>query len=214
MNEPHRHLTDEEILRWVDEGDEPRDVRVSEHLERCEACRARTSGIDALVSALAAEPSPIPDAEMAAQRERILAAVMSRPRAPVRRLSRRSIWLPAIAAAAIAALLLWAPRGTRSPGTATIADTPAADSATLPVIVDATRAAEEVAEAAGEPAVVEELVGSSPTDIMLPDVAAPALDEWSDSAELEREFAELPSEDREAILTELASVDFINDSQE
>ena len=213
MNEPHRHLTDEEILRWVDEGDEPRDVRVSEHLERCEACRARTSGIDALVSALAAEPSPIPDAEMAAQRERILAAVMSRPRAPVRRLSRR-FWLPAIAAAAIAALLLWAPRGTRSPGTAPIAVTTAADSATLPVIVDATRAAEEVAEAAGEPAVVEELVGSSPTDIMLPDVAAPALDEWSDSAELEREFAGLPSEDREAILTELASVDFINDSQE
>jgi hypothetical protein len=49
---------------------------------------------------------------------------------------------------------------------------------------------------------------------MLADVAAPALDEWSDSEELEREFAELPSEDREAILTELASVDFINDSQE
>ena len=213
MTTSDRHLTDEEIVRWVDEGDPPQDVSVTEHLDRCEACRARIAGVEALLAALATEPPATTGAEMAAQRERILAAVRSRPRAPVRRLPRRLVWLPAVAAAALAALLLWAPRGTRSPETAPTADRPA-DSATLPVIVDATRAAEEVVEAAGEPAVVEELVEPSPTDITLPDVAVSTLDEWSGSAELEQEFAELPSEDREAILTELASVDFINDSQE
>ena len=69
-------------------------------------------------------------------------------------------------------------------------------------------------EVAGEPAIVQELVESSPTDITLADVAVTSLDAWSESAELEREFAELSDQDREAILTELASVDFINDSQE
>ncbi|MGH7588211.1 MAG: hypothetical protein ACRELU_06435 [Gemmatimonadota bacterium] len=213
MSTSDRHLTEEEIVRWVDEGDAPLGI-AADHLDRCEACRGRIAGVEALLGALATEPPATTGAEMAAQRERILAEVRSRPRVPVHRLSRRSVWLPGIAAAAIAALLLWAPRGTRSPETAPTADEPAAGSATLPVIVDATRAAEEVVEAAGEPAVVEELVGSSPTDITLPDVAAPTFDEWSATAELEREFAELPSEDREAILTELASVDFINDSQE
>jgi anti-sigma factor RsiW len=214
MNGPDRHLTDEDIVRWVDEGDPPRDVRATEHLDRCEACRGRIAGVEALVAELGAEPPAMTGVEMAAQRDRILAAVRSRPRVPVRRLSRRSVWLPAIAAAAIAGLLLWAPRGTRSPGPEPTPDAPVAHSATLPVIVDATRAAEEMVEAAGEPGVVEALVESSSTDITPPDVAAPTLDEWSGSAELEREFAELPSEDREAILTELASVDFINDSQE
>lgn len=207
MNAADRHWTDEEIVRWVDEGDTPEGLRGTEHLERCEACRARIAGVEALLSALGTEPPTTTGAEMAAQRDRILAAVRARPRSPVRRLSRRSIWVPAVAAAAIAALLLWAPRGTRSPETAPTVYAPA-ESATPPVIVDATRAAEEVAAAAGEPAAAEPLVESSASNIMLPGVAVSTFEEWSDSAELEREFAALSSEDREAILAELASADF------
>jgi len=208
MNVADRHWTDEEIVRWVDEGETPEGIRGMEHLDRCEACRARIAGVEALFSALGTEPPATTGAEMATQRDRILAAVRARPRAPVRRLSRRSVWVPAVAAAAIAALLLWAPRGTRSPETAPTADAPAADPAALPVIVDATRAAEEVVKAAGEPAVVEGLVEPSLTDVTVPDVTVSTLDEWDGSAELEQEFAELPGEDREAILTELASADF------
>lgn len=214
MSEPDRHLTDEEIVRWVDESVAPHDPRATGHIDRCQSCGARIAGVEALVAALGGDPPPRTSDEMAAQRERILALVRSRPRVPMRRLSRRSVWLPAVAAAAIAALILWAPRGTRSPGIEPTADAPAVRPSTLPVIVDATRAAEEMVEVAGEPAIVQELVESSPTDITLADVAVTSLDAWSESAELEREFAELSDQDREAILTELASVDFINDSQE
>lgn len=190
MSTAERHWTDEEIVRWVDERNSPEGIRVTEHLGRCEACRARIAGVEALFAALGTEPPSTTDAEMAAQRNRILQAVRSRPRVPGRRLSRRLVWLPAIAAA-IAALLLWAPRWTRSPETAPSPDAPAGGSAPLAVVVDATRAAEEVV-----------------ADIRLPDVEVSTLEEWSGSAELEREFAELPSEDREAILTELTSADF------
>ncbi|HKY61757.1 MAG TPA: hypothetical protein VJP59_12185 [Gemmatimonadota bacterium] len=202
-----RHWTDDEIVRWVDEGAAPADVRLTEHLDGCEACRARIAGMEALFAALGTEPPATTGAEMAAQRDRILAAVRSRPRPPVHRLSRRSAWLPAVAAA-IAALILWAPRGTRLPETAPTADAPAADTTTLAVVVDANRAAEEVVEAAGEPAAAEPLTESSPSGSTLPDVAESTFEDWSGSAELEREFAALPREDREAILTELASADF------
>lgn len=210
MNERDRHLTDEEILRWVDEGDEPRDVRVREHLDRCEECRARSAGMEELVSALAAEPPPMTDAEMAAQRERIRAAVRSRPRGSVKRRSRRQVWLPAVAAAGIAALLLWAPREDRNPATSPSADAPAGTG--LPVVAQATRAAEEIVAAAGDPGLAEELVESASTDI--PATATPIDDDWNPGLELEREFTALPREDREAILTELASLDLMNDSQE
>ncbi len=212
MNEPDRHLTDEEIVRWVDEGDAPQAI-VRGHLDRCDACRARMAEVEALLVALRAEPPAATDAEMAAQRDRILAAVRSRPRAPVRRLSRWSVWLPAVAAAAIAALLIWAPRGTRSPGTAPTAEAPA-DPVSLPVIVDATRAAEEVAEAADDPETAERLVATPPLDSTEPDMAAPISEGWSETLEIEEEFAGLPAADREAILIELASVDFIIDSEE
>jgi hypothetical protein len=147
---------------------------------------------------------------MAAQRERILAAVRSRPRARVRRLPRRAVWLPA-AAAAVAALLLWAPRGTRSPGPAPDAE---ADSATLPVVFDATRAAEEVVEAADDPDAAERLLQTPSLDPVDPDVAATISDGWSETLEIEAEFAGLSAADREAILTELASVNFMNDPEE
>lgn len=208
MSTSDRHWTDEEIVRWVDEGEAREDI-AADHLDGCEACRVRIAGIEALLAALGTEPPTATEAEMAAQRDRILAAVRSRPRAPVRRLSRRSVWLPAVAAAAMAALLLWAPRGTRSPGTA-----PAADSTSLPVIADATRAAEEVAQAVDDPATAERLVETPPLDPTQPDIAAPLSEGWSETLEIEEEFAGLPAADREAILTELASVDFMNDTEE
>jgi hypothetical protein len=209
MSSSDRHLTDEETVRWVDEGDTRKDV-AAEHLDRCEICRERIAGIEALLSVLGTEPPAATEAEMAAQRDRILAAVRSRPRARVRRLSRRSVWLPAVAAAAMAALLLWTPRGTRSPGTAPNADSPAY-STSLPVIADATRAAQEVAQAADDADTTERLVETPPLDLTQPDLAAPISDGWSETLEIEEEFAGLPAPDRDAILTELASVDFIND---
>ncbi|HET6340901.1 MAG TPA: hypothetical protein VFG78_01825 [Gemmatimonadota bacterium] len=212
MSTSDRHLTEEEIVRWVDEGSVPLGI-AADHLDRCEACRGRIAGVEALLGALATEPPATTDAEMAAQRERILAAVRSRPRAPVRRLPRRSVWLPAIAAAAIAGLLLWAPRGTRPPGTAPGAEAPA-DSATLSVIVDAARAAEEVVQAADDPDTAERLVQTPPLDPAEADIAAPISYGWNETLDIEEEFAALPAADREAILTELASVDFMNDSEE
>jgi hypothetical protein len=128
----------------------------------------------------------------------------------VRRLPRRAVWLPA-AAAAVAALLLWAPRGTRSPGPAPDAE---ADSATLPVVFDATRAAEEVVEAADDPDAAERLLQTPSLDPVDPDVAATISDGWSETLEIEAEFAGLSAADREAILTELASVNFMNDPEE
>lgn len=209
MSTSDRHLSNEEIIRWVDESDPPRDA-AAVHLDRCESCRARVAGVEALLSALRAEPPAASATEMAAQRERILAAVRSRPRARVRRLPRRAVWLPA-AAAAVAALLLWAPRGTRSPGPAPDAE---ADSATLPVVFDATRAAEEVVEAADDPDAAERLLQTPSLDPVDPDVAATISDGWSETLEIEAEFAGLSAADREAILTELASVNFMNDPEE
>ena len=89
-----------------------------------------------------------------------------------------------------------------------------ADSAVLPVIVDATRAAEEVAQAAGDPDAAERLAETPPLDPAEPDLDAPISDGWGETLELEAEFAALPAADREAILTELASVDFMNVSKE
>lgn len=212
MSASDRHWTDEEIIRWADEGEAPRNVDAG-HLDRCEGCRTRIAGVEALLSALDEEPPMPTEAVMAAQRERILSAVGERPRARVRRLSRRWVWLPAVAAAAIAGVLLWAPRGTRPPGTAPVAEAPA-DSAVLPVIVDATRAAEEVAQAAGDPDAAERLAETPPLDPAEPDLDAPISDGWGETLELEAEFAALPAADREAILTELASVDFMNVSKE
>jgi anti-sigma factor RsiW len=209
MSTSDRHLSNEEIIRWVEESDPPRDA-AAVHLDRCESCRARVAGVEALLSALRAEPPAASATEMAAQRERILAAVRSRPRARVRRLPRRAVWLPA-AAAAVAALLLWAPRGTRSPGPAPDAE---ADSATLPVVFDATRAAEEVVEAADDPDAAERLLQTPSLDPVDPDVAATISDDWSETLEIEAEFAGLSAADREAILTELASVNFMNDPEE
>lgn len=213
MNTPDRHLTDEEIIRLVDEKVAPEDLRATGHLDRCEACRARIGGFEALLAALRAEPPVRPEAELAAQRDRILRAVRAWPRAPVRRLRRWSLWLPAVAAAAISSLLIWAPRGTRSPWTAPTANLPA-ESTTLPVIVDATRAAEEVAQAADDPETAERPVTTPPLDAAEPDLAASISDGWSETLEIEEEFAGLPVADRQAILTELASLDFINVSEE
>jgi hypothetical protein len=211
MSTSDRHLSNEEIIRWVDESDPPRDA-AAVHFDRCESCRARVAGVEALLSALRAEPPAASATEMAAQRERILAAVRSRPRARVRRLPRRAVWLPA-AAAAVAALLLWAPRGSRSPGPAPSPEAPAS-SASLPVVFQATRAAEEVAEAADDPDAAERLLQTPSLDPADPDIAAALSDGWSETLEIEREFAGLSDADREAILTELASVDFTNDSEE
>lgn len=210
MSRSDRHLTDEEIVRRVDEGDTREDM--AQHLDRCETCCARIAGIEALFSALGTEPQAPTEAEMAAQRDRILAAVGSRPRVPVRRLSRRSVWLPAVAAAALAALLLWTPRGAQTPTRPTLSAP--ADSMPLPVITDATRAAEEVARAADDVETAERLVETPPLDPSQPDIPAPISDDWSEALEIEADFAELPAADREAILTELASVDFTYDSEE
>ncbi|MGH7562910.1 MAG: hypothetical protein ACREK5_00595, partial [Gemmatimonadota bacterium] len=129
-----------------------------------------------------------------------------------RRFPRRAVWLPLAAAAAIAALLIWAPREPQAPEGSARLTAESAGSApsevgadpALPVIVEASRAAEEVLQAAGEDEVVN-LLDAPLIDAVDADGSL-VTDEFADRTELEAAFADLPTEDREAILDELASV--------
>lgn len=205
MNEA-RHLTDREIVRLVDEGHA--EDRGRAHLEACGSCRARLDATRAIMTALGAAPPPANETELAAQRERILAAVRARPRRGAR-VPRRAVWPAVLAAAAVAALLLWAPRPGPGPEI-TATDDSSTGPPVLPVVVEATRAAEEAIRAAAEPGAVEELVEASPvddTDVSLSEPDPALLDGWEAVAALEQAFAGLSVEDRRAILAELASAD-------
>lgn len=214
MTETSRHLTDEEIVTRLDEPDPPREARAERHLATCAPCRVRLAAMEDLFAGLRADPPPAGEAELAARRDRILAAVATRP--PVRRLPRWTVWVPLTAAAAVAAFLIGSPFGSpredRSGASALRVEAPGdppatapAAGATLAVVAEASRAAEEVLAEAGTRG-ARGLVHAPPIDAGLP-VGSLALDD-EERIVLQEEFAALPTEDREAILEELATVSF------
>ncbi|MGH7558774.1 MAG: hypothetical protein ACREMD_13535 [Gemmatimonadota bacterium] len=213
MTELNHHLTDEEIVTSLDEPEAPYD-RFHAHLAACETCRARLAAMEDLFDVLRAEPPAAGEADLAAGRERILSAVAERPRRARRHVSRRAVWVPLAAAAAVAALVIWAPREPEPPeGSVRVApeDAESAPSAigahaAFPVIVQATQAAEEVLQAPGGDEAVSLL--DAPLIDEIDADGSPFTADYDDRVELEEAFADLPMEDREAILDELASVSF------
>ncbi len=216
MTDLSRHLTDDEIVARLDEPDLAPVERFDAHVAACEACRARLAATMELFAALRADPPAAGEAELADRRDRILAAVAARSRRAERRFPGWAVWTPLAAAAVIAALVVWAPRGLRSPenpvritayaGRSGSSPSELGEDAARPVVVEASRAAEEVLQAAG----LEDtggLVDAPPIDAGIPDGSLVIAD-YEDPIQLEEAFADLPSEDREAILDELASISF------
>lgn len=219
--EPQEHPTDEALAGWVDarigrDGDPSGSApSVTAHLAGCASCRARVAALQDVVAALRAEPPPPDPAALAERKTRVLETVGGMASARDRRA--RRWWIPAAAAAALVGLLV--ARGGELERPAAIADR-AEDAASLPVVAAADRAAAEVAAAieandavsAGMPTPVEVPppdLGSSGADIAVLDLASvPMPGAAIVDAELAEEFAALPAEDQQAILTELGAVEF------
>lgn len=210
------HPDETALIAWLDEpaGADP---AVGRHVAECGACADRVASLEAVLREVAAEPALPDDAALAAARERIRTAIGApadaAPEERVRRLPAWAVWAPALAAAALAAVLLWSPGGEEPPAAGT--PTPGADAsvATAPAAAEGEAAAEAVvAEVASGP--VED------TAIDLDDAAleslaeieetTPTLSDEDDygSTTLADEFASLPEEDRTAILDELSDLTF------
>lgn len=197
------HPTDLELAAWADEP-ETRAADIEAHVEGCISCRGRIAELAVTRAALALDPPMPSEAAFVEQRERIFAAIGAPPRAKGGRVVRRIAWLaPLAAAAAIAAIVLVSRTdGPRAPGTADAGPetTPAVAATTLPVVADAREAAEDAAsEAFDEDALDAALAAAEP-------LAPPISIERA--AMIESRFAELPEEEQDAVLLELASVDF------
>ena len=208
------HPSDIELAAWVDEpGTAGADL--ARHVAACDTCRAMVADLEGTRAALALDP-PLPsDAEFAAQRERIAAAVgATRPGgAPV---VRRLAWLaPLAAAAAIAAFVLMGRTGPDAPPTADAGPDAAGESvpAPIPLVADARAAAElaatEIAPGSGAVVVPSEAIDEELLDAALA-AAEPLTPPASVEASMttESRFAALDEADQSAVLTELASVDF------
>lgn len=198
MNDRQSHPADETLITLLDEP-QAAAPGTAAHVEGCTVCRARVDGLVRLLTELGAEPPAPSGEELAAQRERIAAAVRDRPLAEARPLARRPIhrlwWAPLALAAAAAGLLLFTPFQSIPP------DPPGGNR--LPVVVHAERAAEEAFEAAVETGGQS---GTAPLDEI-----APILTEEefaADFATLEADFAVLPAADQEAILDRLSTMTF------
>ena len=194
-----RHLTDEEIVAWLDE---PGDAGPPQHLTECLACRERAAGTELLLDALRADSPEMPETALASQRERVMVAVRARPRGeggvPIRRtaIGHRAWWW-SLAAAAVAALIVLgvARRDTgREP--------PVAGTVTLPVVAEADRAAEEAYQAVAD----TDLPLATPAQAGEIDATVPSY--GFESSELAEEFAALSPADQEAILTEMSDMAF------
>lgn len=198
------HPSDIELAAWIDEPGKG-GADLAAHLAACANCREIVADIEAARTAIAIDP-PLPaEAELAAQRERIAAAIAGAPRSGAN-VVRRLAWLaPLAAAAAVAAVVLLGRTGTDTPPTGDVASSPIA------LVTDAREAAELAAtgifpdavaapaEAFDEDQLEAALAAAEP-------LAPPAWIETSMTTETG--FAELAAEDQSAILTELASADF------
>lgn len=184
------HPSDLELTAWVDDPGIGPDL--SAHLEACARCRDRVAQLTALRAAIAVDPPMPSDAEFAAQRERILAAIDGASREGGGRIVRRIGWLvPLAAAAAVAAIVL-----------VNRADPPAPDvsPAGEEVFADAEAAAEEAAALAGDEQALDAALAA--TEALTP----PASIERS--AAIEDDFALLSEADQSAVLRELERSDF------
>lgn len=207
------HPSDIELAAWVDEPGTA-GAGLASHVAACDACRATVAGIEAARAALALDP-PLPsDADFAAQRERIAAAIgAGRPSGA--RVVRRLAWLtPLAAAAAIAAFVLVGRTGPDAPPTADAGPGSAGESASapIPLFADAREAAElaasEIAPGSGAVVVPSEAIDEELLDAALA-AAEPLAPPASVQASMttESRFAALDEEDQSAVLSELASLD-------
>lgn len=207
------HPSEIELAAWVDEPGAA-DGDFARHVAECDTCRATAAGIEAARAALALDPPMLSDAQFAAQRERIAAAIgATRPGRA--RVVRPLAWLtPLAAAAAIAAFVLVGRTGREAPPTADAGPGSADESASapIPLFADAREAAElvasEIAPGSGAVVVPSETIDEEVLDAALA-AAEPLAPPASVQASMttESRFAALDEEDQSAVLTELASLD-------
>ncbi|HET6360681.1 MAG TPA: hypothetical protein VFH11_01330 [Gemmatimonadota bacterium] len=185
-----RHPSDIELAAWVDEPGSGPDL--SAHVEECARCRDKLAELTTIRAAIALDPPMPSDADLAAQRERILAAVEGAPREGGARIIRRIGWLvPLAAAAAIAAIVLVNRANQPAPG---------AGPAPEAVVAEAEAAAEEAAAIAVDQEGLDEALTAA--DPLTP--AAPI----QRAVAIETEFALLSEAEQSAILRELERTNF------
>lgn len=231
-SDPRNHPADEALAAWIDAriGGEGELVEIGRgvagHLADCPECRERVRELEAVVAALRAEPPAPTPAELAAAKARVARAIETSRRGRVSPL-RRWWWVPAAAAAALAVLLLARPGDDRPDMRAVAEGPPGArtaetETAPLPVVAAAQDAADEAARAIGLETGVPETV-EGPTDVELSTMSdetalgevavldpstAPLPGAALADAALGTEFAALGANDQEAILDELAAMEF------
>lgn len=213
------HPHEATLIAWLDESASV-DADVEGHVAGCETCAARVAEFRAVFGALAAEAA-MPDATaLAESRGRIADAIQAPAEPEVRSLTtwRPVAWAAVLAAAALAALLPWSPRGEEPPASTgrIVADAPAPRRivADHPVVDEGERAAEAVVAAAlPEPA--DDLAEAPLDDATVEslaemETATPSLVDESigESTGLAEQFASLTEEDQTAILDELSEMTF------
>lgn len=213
---PTDHPSEEILLARLDEPVE--DPGLDAHLAGCERCRERLGALEGVLTALAAEPSRPDPAALAAQRDRILAALPDRAgrRTGVASLAahrRWRWWAPALAAAAVAAVVVLGRVGSDGPPSPAADATAVVDRAgasDLPAVAEAERAAEEIYVAAvggaeDAPGAGEALVALEATTI---DILDGEDDPVLGSPGLDDAFASLPTEAQREVLSEMETMTF------
>lgn len=182
------HLTDRELIGWLDEPDAPNTPgTIPTHLETCTLCAGRLADMERVFADLRSEPDTPSADEFLAQRERIVDAISPAASQPwVRSLQRSGWWIPLAAAAAVIGVLVLTP------------DEPARDGR-LTVVDQADRAAEDAFDALENETELEAMLATLDSGIAVPEY---------DITSLEDEFASLTEEDQAAILSELSTTSF------
>ena len=183
------HPSDLVLAAWVDEP-EIGAADISAHVEGCARCREKVADLHATRLAIALDPPMPSDADFAAQRGRILAAIEKSPREGGGRVVGRIGWLVPLAAAAAGAAIVLVGR--------TDGPLPGPGPAPEAVLAEAETAAEEAAALALDDDVLDAALETteSPT---------PSIDR---STEIEAEFALLTEDEQSAVLLELERTDF------
>lgn len=216
--EPRDHPSDEALAAWVDAriGGENELVEmaraVTPHLADCAECRARVQELESVVAMVRARPAAASTEALALRKARVMEAIGRGAR--IRPIRSRAWWLaPAIAAAALAVVLIMRQEGDeRVPSgvvdrTAGIVERTPAESAApvtetpLPVVSAASAAADEAAAAIAA-------ASDAPDGAVTLDPAEAPASETLGDVTLVDEFASLSPEDQEAILDELAAMEF------
>lgn len=183
-----KHLTDQELIGWLDEPEAPDAPHaIPTHLEACDLCAGRLTELERVFAALRSAPDTPSADEFVAQRERIVDAIVPPTRQPtVQPLRRGGWWIPVAAAAAVIGVFVLGP------------DEPA-DGGRLTVIDQADRAAEDALNTLENETEVEALLATLNGGFEIQEY---------DITSLEDEFASLTEEDQAAILSELSTTSF------